>query len=137
MVIIRQHFTKEFLFPVLNEPKQLPKEFYGIGEVRGFTFLQLKLQNNVALYRVSDTFGNIVYETFKVKLNSLYNGFYYPRSKAFGVTAWCCKSWSKAEQRFNSLVGEEIAKDLSNGISARINCLPTLSNDLREIFTNE
>ena len=115
MVIIRQHFTKEFLYPDTNEPKQLPKEFYGIGEVRGFTFLQLKLQNNVALYRVSDTFSNNWYEVFKVKFNSLYCGFYYPRSKAFGVTAWCCKSWSKAKSRFNALVAEEVPKDLRQG----------------------
>lgn len=117
MVIIRKHFDKEFLYPIEDQNKQneLPKYFEGKGEVKGFTFLQVRCLNKVCIYHVSDTFGNEWYEVFTMKFNRLYNAFYYPKSNAFGISAWTCKTIEKAEQKFNSLLSEvEMVKPLNN-----------------------
>ena len=106
MVIIRKHLAKEYLYPQAeqNEPKDLPKHFEGKGDVKGFTFLQVRCSNKVCIYHVSDTFGNAWYEVFTSKLNRLFGTFYYPKPKAFGVSAWTCKTLVRAEQKFNSLL---------------------------------
>jgi hypothetical protein len=95
--------------PICNAPdaniqhlKELPLEFDGRGEVRGYHFRQLKRSENAYLYLVtSETTKH--YEVFERKENPRYGCISYPASPSFGLWAWCPNSYERAIERFNSL----------------------------------
>lgn len=91
-----------------NSPAELPLKFEGKGEVKGFSFVQIKRSNTAYLYEISDTFGAKWYEVFRRKENARFGTITYPKQKAFGVWAWCCKSLEKASQRFENLEKERL-----------------------------
>ena len=85
--------------------KELPIEFIGRGEVKGFTFKQLERSNTACIYEVTDTLSEKWYEVFKLKINKRFSCYAYPKSKSFGVSAWTCKTLDKANKVSNGLNG--------------------------------
>ena len=83
--------------------KELEKNFTGTGEVRGFTFTQIRRSELGYIYMVLDTFGERWYEVFKRKDNVRFNTISYPRQRAFGVWAWCETTLQNAEEKFNEI----------------------------------
>jgi len=79
--------------------KELETQFVGKGEVRGFTFTQVKRSNLGYIYRVSDTFGQSWYEVFRRKENVPFNVISYPRCQSYGKWAWTCLTLEKAERK--------------------------------------
>jgi hypothetical protein len=86
-----------------KSPLELPLTFEGKGEVKGFTFRQVKRSNTAYLYEVSDTFGNKWYEVFTHKINARFGNIVYPKQNAFGISAWSCRTIEKAIYRFEIL----------------------------------
>jgi len=82
--------------------KQLAQEFTGIGEVRGFKFTQLRKTNKAFLYEVK-TGDQIHYEVFKRVVNKRFACESYPKSKAFGISAFSIMDIGKALKKFNEL----------------------------------
>lgn len=81
--------------------KELPSEFRGIGEVRGFHFKRVSKTDRGYIYSVMNN-GQTYYEVFKRKTNQ-YRGISYPKSKSFGKWAWWYSSLEKAQIKLNSL----------------------------------
>jgi len=95
--------------------KELEKEFDGTGENAGFKFKQLFKTDLAYLYETIDEFGNVSYEVFQRKEQAA--GSYviggvtvnaeakvkYPKTSAFGDTAFCCRSLEKAKEKFIEL----------------------------------
>ena len=81
--------------------KDLPLEFTGIGEVRGFFFTQVRCTDKGFIYSVMSD-GEVWYEVFKRKTNQ-FNGVSYPKSKSFGKWAWWYSSVEKAQIKLDSL----------------------------------
>ena len=87
-----------------TEIKELPLEFQGRGEVKFYSFRQVKRSNLVYLYEVLSPNGQRHYEVFKAKVNALYGNISYPSSKQFGISAWTCKTEAKALERFANII---------------------------------
>lgn len=95
--------------------KELKKEFTGIGEVRGFMFKQLEFNGYAYLYEVKNCEANKVhYEVFERVENESFDCVSYPKSKSFGVWAWCINDYEKAKKKF-----EEITQKVKNRIENR------------------
>ncbi|MES2875307.1 MAG: hypothetical protein V4708_16400 [Bacteroidota bacterium] len=88
-----------------TEIKQIPLEFQGRGEVKGYSFKQVKRSDLCYIYEVSAPNGQRWYEVFRAKLNVLYGNISYPSSKQFGISAWTVKGKDRAEEMFNELAG--------------------------------
>ena len=86
---------------VIDQIKELPSEFVGTGEVRGFYFTQIKSTDKGYIYSVMNN-GLVYYEVFKRKTNQ-YNGVSCPKSKSFGKWAWWYGSLEKAQIKLDSL----------------------------------
>jgi hypothetical protein len=97
--------------------KKLQKEFTGNYDKVGMNkFVQIKKENNVAIYQRFNTDGTPrSYEVFIVKVvpkgAPLPNGKtveesyeQYPGANAFGKTAYDCRTIEQAEERFEQLV---------------------------------
>lgn len=84
------------------ELKELPLEFVGTGEVKGDKFEQIKISEFGYIYKRIFNDGGECYEVFKRRINGQFNTISYPKSKSFGVWAWCCDSYDRAVKRFDS-----------------------------------
>ena len=82
--------------------KQLKENFTGKGQVKGFTFTQIKKNEHAYIYEVN-TGNSIHYEVFKHKENTQFNCVSYPSNKAFGIWAWTCGNLEKANQFFEEI----------------------------------
>lgn len=80
--------------------RELPVEFVGVGEVRGFLFRQVSRTMFGYIYevRVPGKEGSH-YEVFRRMENARFGCVSYPKSKSFGAWAWCCDSLAKARER--------------------------------------
>lgn len=80
--------------------RELPTEFVGVGEVRGFQFRQVSRTMFGYIYevRVPGKEGSH-YEVFRRMENARFGCVSYPKSKSFGAWAWCCDSLAKARER--------------------------------------
>lgn len=83
--------------------KELDTTFEGVGEMKGYRFYQLKADGNAYLYELTDYEGNKHYEIFERRINTQFNNVSYPKSKAFGVWAWCANSLNRAVAKFNEV----------------------------------
>lgn len=83
--------------------RELPLEFVGTGEVRGFQFRQVSRTMFGYIYevRVPGKEGSH-YEVFRRMENARFGCVSYPKSKSFGAWAWCCDSLAKARERLKS-----------------------------------
>ena len=95
--------------------KELSTEFNGVGEVRGFIFKQLEFNGIVYMYEVKNIeTGGVHYEVFERVVNESFGCVSYPRSKSFGVWAWCIHDYEKAKRKFN-----ETTKKVENRMENR------------------
>lgn len=84
--------------------KELKKEFIGIGEVRGFQFKQLQANGYAYLYEVlNPESNNTHYEAFERVENTIFDCVSYPKSKSFGVWAWCIHDYDKAIKKYDEI----------------------------------
>lgn len=83
--------------------RELPTEFVGVGEVRGFVFRQVSRTMFGYIYevRVPGKEGSH-YEVFRRMENARFGCVSYPKSKSFGAWAWCCDSLAKARERLKA-----------------------------------
>lgn len=83
--------------------RELPVEFVGVGEVRGFVFRQVSRTMFGYIYevRVPGKEGSH-YEVFRRMENARFGCVSYPKSKSFGAWAWCCDSLAKARERLKA-----------------------------------
>jgi hypothetical protein len=92
---------------LVNKPiKQLPLEFSGRGEVKSYSYKQIKRSNLCYIYEVLAENGQTWYEVFKAKINPLYGNISYPSSKQFGLSAWSARNLEKALMRFEKITKE-------------------------------
>lgn len=83
---------------------ELDKTKIGIGEMKGFAFIQMEASDKAYVYAVD--MGEVTYyEVFKRRINTRFeeHKVSYPTSKAFGIWAWCYRDYEKAINRFNEL----------------------------------
>ena len=95
--------------------KDLPDNFIGVGEVKGFNFTKLHSNDNGYLYEVHPIEGKHHYEVFERKTSPICVDFEkriysetdsqvrYPKSQDFGVWAWCITNYQIALTKFFSL----------------------------------
>jgi hypothetical protein len=95
--------------------ERLKKQFIGGGEVKEFKFTQIHFSTLAYLYEIDLGNGNIHFEVFKAKNAPVCINFekrlysdenfkdIYPKSKSFGVWAWCFKNKEKALNKFKEL----------------------------------
>ena len=77
--------------------KELELNFKGRGEVKNYTFNQIKSTDLGFIYeKISDETNKISYEVFKRKENNHFGCVSYPTSKAFGKWAWEVNDLDKA-----------------------------------------
>ena len=81
--------------------KQLQQQFQGRGEVKGYTFTQIRVTDLGFIYS-KELNGSLSYEVFKRKENKRFDCISYPTSNSFGVWAWDCKSLERAEEILNN-----------------------------------
>jgi hypothetical protein len=84
--------------------KQLPEQFTGRGEVKGFEFTLICKTNRGFLYEVHDGGINPHYEVFERKINKRFNCESYPTAKAFGIWAWTFRSKEEALKKLKSIL---------------------------------
>jgi hypothetical protein len=82
--------------------KELPEDFIGRGDVKGFKFTQLMKTDLAYLYQVQDS-GPSYYEIFERRINTQFGNVSYPRSEAFGRWAWTTNDLEKAMKIFVEL----------------------------------
>ena len=78
--------------------KELQEHFEGKGQVRGYTFTQIRSADWGFIYEVSHG-GHRHYEVFRKRLNRRFATVSYPTDKAFGKWAWTCLTLARAEER--------------------------------------
>jgi hypothetical protein len=95
---------------------ELKKEFEGSGDVKGFKFNRFLLTEHAIMYEVNTSEGKVHYEVFKRKFTPVCIDFekriysadvlkeIYPKSKDFGVWAWCITDREKAVEKYNKLL---------------------------------
>jgi len=81
----------------------LPLEFIGRGEVRGFHFLQIAKSEFGYLFKVTIPEGPIHYEVFRRAENKRFGCVSYPSSNRFGLIAWTFRTFQEAVVRFNTM----------------------------------
>ncbi len=84
----------------MSNIKELPIEFAGKGEVKGYFFTQVMKSDKAYIYAVD---GGKRYEVFKRKVNRRFFQVRYPSSQSFGVWAWTFTSYELALKRFEEL----------------------------------
>lgn len=92
----------------LTQAKELEASFFGKGESKGDYFQLLRQSKKAYLYKRSSPEGNIYFEVFKKKINQQYNCVSYPKSKSFGIWAWCFTrdQFTEALQKFYELTAK-------------------------------
>jgi hypothetical protein len=84
--------------------KELRKEFIGVGEVRGFHFKQIHENGYAYVYEVINNEANkTYYEVFERQENKAFDCVSYPKSKSFGVWAWCINNYEDALNKYNEV----------------------------------
>ncbi len=83
--------------------KELPLEFDGKGEVKGYRFRQLHKSGKAYMYEKTCDEGDTSYEVFKRKTNRRFQSVSYPKSNSFGIWAWDIRNYERALERFNEL----------------------------------
>jgi hypothetical protein len=87
----------------MNQIKNLPEQFVGRGEVRGFEFIQISKTNRGFCYEVSSNGIITHYEVFRRKINKRFNCESYPTAKSFGLWAWTYRTKEEALNKLNLL----------------------------------
>ena len=104
--------------------EELPKEFVGVGEVKGFKFKQIEQGLYVYIYQVNDSHYEVFERKHSPKLIDFDKREYsttefketYPSARLFGSSAFSCKNLGDARNKFreiNNKVKERTKKQLS------------------------
>ena len=102
--------------------EELQQQFDGIGEVRGYSFRQVKQMPFAFIYEVlNGENGDVHYEVFKRKEVNKYDfetqtqldemKVRYPKAHDFGVWAWTTETFQQAEIRLELLNKYELQKN--------------------------
>ena len=83
--------------------RDIPKEFDGIGEVKGKHFSGIISNDNAYLYECTGENFNPHYEVFRARKNNRFGVISYPTSKSFGKWAWTFNSLEQAMEKFNEI----------------------------------
>ncbi len=86
-----------------SQLKELPVEFVGRGEVRGFEFRQIMKSDKGYIYEVRQLELKPYYEVFRRIENHRFGCISYPGSSSFGITIWTAKTMADALERFKNL----------------------------------
>lgn len=82
------------------EIKELEEVIKGRGEMKGFTFTQLKKSDFAYLYEVfEDESGHKTYEVFRRKVNNQFGCVSYPKCNGFGDSIYmgkCFRDYDKS-----------------------------------------
>ena len=84
--------------------RELPLEFTGIGEVRGFYFKRIAYNGYAYIYSVaiSEDAEPRHYEIFERKVDKKFNLVKYPRSNSFGLWAKTTSNREAAEHYYKT-----------------------------------
>lgn len=83
--------------------RQLPEQFTGTGEVKGYEFTQICKTERAFCYEVS-LGGTIThFEVFLRKINNRFGCVSYPTSKAFGIRAWTVRTKEEAMKKIKEV----------------------------------
>lgn len=94
--------------------KELRKEFIGVGEVRGYQFKQLHENGYAYVYEVvNPEEKRPYYEVFERVENTIFDCVSYPKSKSFGVWAWCINDYDKAMLKYAEIT-KKVQERLEN-----------------------
>jgi hypothetical protein len=93
--------------------KELPLEFIGRGEVKGFLFIQIERSDYGYLYKVTQPEGPIHYEVFRRIEDHRFGRISYPGSKSYSFYAWTYRTFSEAINKFRKLEGTLKEKETS------------------------
>lgn len=91
--------------------KELQESFIGKGQVKGFSFTQIKKSEHAYIYQV-DTEVSAHYEVFFRKENTHFGCVSYPKDNSFGVWAWTKTTLDQANDKFEEL---NLRKEAVNG----------------------
>lgn len=83
--------------------KELPKQFNGKGQVKGYAFNQITATPYGYIYTKTSLEGSKTFEVFKRLENPLYNVVSYPTDKAFGKWAWNTGNLKRANEILESI----------------------------------
>ena len=83
--------------------REIPLTFEGKGEVRGYTFTQVKKSEKGYIYEVTRPGLAPHYEIFERVENKRFGVYSYPGSAAFGHWAWTANTLEMAIHKFNQL----------------------------------
>jgi len=102
--------------------RELPLSFQGTGEVKGYSFTQVRATPDGYIYRVDGCpvlpMGNCLdqtpvpsrdthYEVFKRMVHTQFACVSYPRAKSFGSWAWTAETLGNAEDLFEKFVNKK------------------------------
>lgn len=90
--------------------RELPKQFKGKGQVKGYNFNQITASPYGYIYTKTSLEGSITFEVFKRLENTLYNVVSYPTDKAFGIWAWNTGNLKRANEILESIAEREKLK---------------------------
>ena len=84
--------------------KELPTEFEGRGEVKGYNFKQVQRTDFGCIYEVTDTInGKVHYEVSRRLENRLHGCVSSPSIKSFGLWAWTYSDLESAQKKLDEL----------------------------------
>ena len=84
--------------------EKLQVEFTGTGEVSGWGFRQVASNGYALIYEVKQPMvEESYYEVFTRRINSVTGNEEYPPRRAFGVDAYCCIDYEKAQELYKKL----------------------------------
>lgn len=88
--------------------EKLQVEFTGTGEVSGWGFKQVASNGYAFIYEVKQPMvDETYYEVFPRRVNGHTNSEEYPSRKAFGISAYCCIGYDKANEVYRKLSKRE------------------------------
>lgn len=87
----------------MKKIKNLPDQFIGKGQVKGFLFTKIKESDKAFIFEVDSHCSKKHYEVFRKESKTNSVRFCYPTSKGFGFWAWCPCSIEKALQIFEEI----------------------------------
>ena len=88
--------------------EKLQVEFTGTGEVSGWGFKQVASNGYAFIYEVKQPMvDETYYEVFTRRINGVTGNEEYPPRKAFGISAYCCIGYDKANEVYHKLSQRE------------------------------
>lgn len=99
----------------MSNIERIPDKFTGIGEVKGFEFIKVKSEQDVAIFSVNNKYHEVVRLKVVPKCINFEKRIYsdtefketYPKANKFGIDGFIVKSYSKALDKFNELLNSK------------------------------